>query len=145
MTVVVHQPVVWIVLVLAVIVGVIHTAAAHGTDDSKGDPVQQGLQTAVSAGLSVVGILLPTVFVILQIKSDSLSKPALSDLFVASAWLAVSVVFGLYVAYVAVTRPGWGHGAKYAFGYQLIALLAGVGVFFWGIVDVVFPLIGKQG
>ena len=143
MSVVIQQPVVWIVLVSAIVVGAIHTLAVRGVHDSAVSP-GQGLQPPISAGLSVVGIL-PAVFVILQINSGHLTKPALADLFVASAWLSLSVLFGLYVAYVAVTRPGWGHGTKYCFGYQLIALLAGVCVFFWGIVDVVFPLIGRQG
>lgn len=140
MTTILHQPITWIGLGLAVTLAIIHTVALHG-DTSNATPA--GLRTAVGAGLTVVGILLPGIFLVLQLQTTRLTNPAIADLFVAAAWLGLSVVFGLYAAYVSVTRPGLRYGVGFCFGYQLIALLAGIITFLLGMAEVVAHLLAR--
>jgi hypothetical protein len=71
--------------------------------------VADGLRAAASAGLTVVAILLPTTVIGVQLSvaaSDKLlvGHAAAANLFIASCWLLVSIISGLYVVFVAATR-----------------------------------------
>jgi hypothetical protein len=71
--------------------------------------IADGLRAAASAGLTVVAILLPTTVIGVQLSvatSDKLlvGHTAAANLFIASCWLLVSIISGLYVVFVAATR-----------------------------------------
>lgn len=71
--------------------------------------VADGMRAAASAGLTVVAILLPTTVIGVQLSvatSDKLlvGPAAAADLFIASFWLLLSIIGGLYIVYVAATR-----------------------------------------
>jgi hypothetical protein len=80
----------------------------EGTDESR-LRIADGLRAASSAGLTVVAILLPTTVIGVQLSvaaSDKLlvGHAAAANLFIASCWLLVSIISGLYVVFVAATR-----------------------------------------
>jgi hypothetical protein len=83
--------------------------SADTSDDVSRQRIADGLRAAASAGLTVVAILLPTTVIGVQLSvatSDKLlvGHGAAANLFIASCWLLVSVVSGLYVVFVAATR-----------------------------------------
>jgi len=136
-----NQPITWIVIVIGVVLGGIHTFALRPTGSGGASP--PGLRTSIGAGLTVSGILLSGVFLVLQLHKAALSGPEVADLFVAAIWLVISMLFGLYATFVSVTRPGLGYGVGLCFGYQLISLLCGVVAFLVGMADLVSHLLNS--
>jgi hypothetical protein len=96
--------------------------------------VADGLRAAASAGLTVVAILLPTTVIGVQLSvaaSDKLlvGHATAANLFIASCWLLVSIVSGLYVVFVAATRGirenlhhRWDVGVTYALQLATLVL-----------------------
>lgn len=111
------------------------------------------LRDTASAGLTVVGILIPLTVIAVQLKATSdggdkgaVSRPTLIDLLVASAWLLASLVCGLYVLY----RSAFTGYKENLFvhrdvgilsGFQLFFLLVGVIRLVWGLVTIVAQLL----
>jgi hypothetical protein len=111
------------------------------------------LRDTASAGLTVVGILIPLTVIAVQLKATSdggdngaVSKPTLIDLLVASAWLLASLVCGLYVlyrsAFTGYKENLFTHSDVGIFsGFQLFFLLVGVIRLVWGLATIVAQLL----
>lgn len=140
------QPNLLVDVVLLVLLGGIHILVWLTGDWRTTDPnnlAGEGLRAAGSGGLTVVGILLPVNLLVVQLASANASSggpvpaAAVVDLFVSSCWLLLSLVFGLYVLFVAVTQafgssPLRRRDIGIAFGLQLILLIVGVERLVWG-------------
>ena len=131
-------------LALLVGFGVIHIATWLKTQTKAIDPgnkAGEGLRAAASGGLTVVGILLPASFLVVQLVSTKTNRPipnaAVAALTLAFVWLLCSLVCGAYVLFVAVTKaydtsPLSRRDIGIAFGLQLILLVIGVIQVVWG-------------
>ena len=142
----------WIGVAILIVVGGFHIITwvfdknikTHDSDNKAGD----GLRTAVAAGLTVVSILLPSSLFITRFGGSNKPLPpvASTDLFVTALWLLISLVFGLYTIFVAVTRgyeesPLRRKDIGICFGLQLIFLLVGVFTFVWSMYEIASELI----
>lgn len=108
------------------------------TDVDPNNKAGDGLRTAAMGGLTAVSILLPVNLLAVQLTgTHPLPRPTVIGLFVSSTWLLLSLVFGLYVLFVAVTQAYSSSPLKrrdigIAFGLQLILLIVGVERLIWG-------------
>jgi hypothetical protein len=100
--------------------------------------VAQRVRDTTTAGLTVVGILVPLTVIAVQIRAsipekgkDAVAAPVLIDLLVANFWLLLSLLAGLYVLYLSAYK-----GYKESLfvhkevgvlvGFQLFLLFVGV-------------------
>jgi len=104
-----------------------------------GQEVAQRLRDTTTAGLTVVGILVPLTVIAVQIRastsegsdSSAVATPVLVDLLVANFWLLLSLLAGLYVLYFSAYK-GY-HESLFMHkevgvlvGFQLFLLFIGV-------------------
>ncbi|HJQ00749.1 MAG TPA: hypothetical protein VJ851_04045 [Jatrophihabitans sp.] len=150
-----HQPSLLIDIGIIVVLGGMHLIGWLSEDWRNTDPGNQageGLRAAATGGLTVVGILLPVNLLVVQLASanSTAARPvpaaAVVNLFVSSCWLLLSLVFGLYVLFVAVTRayatsPLRRRDIGIVFGLQLILLIVGVERLVWGFASLAGSLI----
>jgi hypothetical protein len=150
-----HQPSLLIDIGIIVVLGGMHLIGWLSEDWRNTDPgnhAGEGLRAAATGGLTVVGILLPVNLLVVQLASanSTSARPvpvaAVVNLFVSSCWLLLSLVFGLYVLFVAVTRayatsPLRRRDIGIFFGLQLILLIVGVERLVWGFASLAGSLI----
>lgn len=114
----------------------------------------EGIRSAASGGITVVGILVPVTLLALQLGADRngpgfMTRSAVIDLFVATAWLLLSLVAGLYVLFVAAYK-GFASNVfarrdvGILFGLQLLFLLTGVARITWGVASIATRLLQMQ-
>lgn len=103
------------------------------------------LNSASVAGITAVSILIPASLLIVQIAFDKTGVPreSLEDVFRASAWFLVSLIFGIILIFLIPMQCPKNNVARILvtgipFGPQLIALLIGVIWFVVGIYSTVF-------
>jgi hypothetical protein len=109
------------------------------------------LNSASVAGVTAVSILIPASLLIVQIAFDKTGFPrqALEDVFRASVWFLVSLVFGLVLIFLIPMQCPKHNVTRILltgipFGPQLIALLIGVIWFVIGIYFAVFDCGGAS-
>lgn len=139
-------------LALVVVFGGIHVAAWTSPRNPSGykEAAQNGMRAAATGGLTVAGILIPLSILTIGLSTQQggveLPTSVLVDFFVSNVWLLCSLLFGLYVLFVAGVKGyttniledktvGW------AFGLQLIFLGVGVLRLVWGMSALVNALI----
>jgi hypothetical protein len=137
---------------LILILCTIHAAAWTTPADASSykEAAQTGIRNAASGGLTVAGILIPLSILTIGLSTQNgnldLASSVLVDFFVSNVWLLCSVLFGLYVLFVAGVQGykdnilsrksvGW------AFGFQLILLGVGTLRLVWGMSALVNSLI----
>ena len=149
------QPSLLIDIGIIVVLGGVHVLIWLRENLANIDPnnhAGEGLRAACTGGLTVVGILLPVNLLVVQLASanSTSARPvpsaAVVDLFTSSCWLLLSLIFGLYVLFVAVTRayaesPLRRRDLGIAFGLQLIILIVGVERLVWGFASLAGSLI----
>lgn len=114
------------------------------------------IQATSTAGLTVVGILVPLTVIAIQLQSTAkrdngnrYAMRALVDLFVASAWLLASLVASLYVLYFAAFNGYAENLLAYRhigilLGFQLFFLFIGVFRLVWGLAAIVSSFVGGR-
>jgi hypothetical protein len=147
------RPGIWVDFVIIGVLGTIQVLTWVLGDWSTTDPDNKagdGLRAATTGGLTVVGILIPVAIIVVPLASSTSNKPvprnAEVDLFVASCWLLLSLFFGLYALFVAVTRafatsPLRRKDIGITFGFQLIFLITGAERLVWGFYSLANSLI----
>lgn len=150
-------------LLLLFVLGFVHIASWISIDTADVERRYSRLETAArlrdtaSAGLTVVGILIPLTVIAVQLKAtsdggdtDAVSKPTLIDLLVASIWLLASLVCGLYVLYLSAFS-GYNENLfthrdiGILSGFQLFFLLVGVLRLVSGMAVIVSQLLTRRG
>jgi hypothetical protein len=151
-------------LVLILLLGFMQIGAWVDLDIKKEtrdrEEVAQRLRDTTTAGLTVVGILVPLTVIAVQIRastSDSegssasaVATPVLVDLLVANFWLLLSLLAGLYVLYFSAYK-GY-HESLFMHkevgvlvGFQLFLLFIGVLRLVLGLAAMVSRLIPEEG
>lgn len=122
----------WLDLAIFLVLGLIQAlvwGSGFSTDAAVRASVATIMTSAVSAGITAVGIVLPLSLVSAQIVEPG--PGPLEQVFIADVWFTLSLLFGLYTAFsIAVRSSGENvlnrRDIGVAFGLQLFALAIGM-------------------
>lgn len=140
---------------IILIFGLVHTLAWQDIDPSKadGDPKEAGaaIRGAATAGITIVGILIPVSILAIQLRAGRDAQPPSNDvlvnLFVADVWLLLSLACGVYVLWIAAMRAYekdnvfGDRTVGIVIGFQLLFLFVGIFRQVWGLGALVSDLI----
>jgi hypothetical protein len=148
-------------LMLLLILGFFHVVAWATLDVHRYEAYDRietvgRVQATSTAGLTVVGILVPLTVIAIQLQSaakrgstDRYTMRALVDLFVASTWLLASLMASLYVLYFSAFKGYTENILAYRhigilLGFQLFFLFVGVFRLVWGLSAIVSSFVGRE-